>query len=78
MNNEFLVYPLIGILPFIHPRRNVNLIIGLVLGLGFPVVVGGIMAYGLRRLRRKGAERQAAKVRLECLKNNIRIVAQET
>jgi hypothetical protein len=77
LNNEFLVYPLND--PFLyiqaHAGRDIKLIAGLALGLGFPVLVGGIIVYGFWRIRRTGAKRQEAKARIEHLRNNTRITA---
>jgi hypothetical protein len=55
---------------------NKNLILGLVLGLGFPAVVGSIIAYGLWNLKRKGARREAMS-RVQRLKNGTVIAESE-
>jgi len=66
MNNVFIQYPALP-LDIVEHKPNLKLVLGLVLGLGFPVTVGMIVAYGLWNLRRKS--RRDAMSGIQRLKN---------
>jgi len=58
-----------------EPKSNLKLVLGLVLGIGFPVIIGAIIAYGFCNLRRKS--RREAMSRVERLKNGGAITQSE-
>ena len=68
LNNVFLQNPVYG--PPEPGSNKSKLILGLVLGVGFPVIVGAIVAYGFYNLRRMSASKREAKSRLERLKDD--------
>jgi len=75
LNNVF-----IQSLGFAAPEPGSNkskLILGLVLGVAFPVIVGAIVAYGFYNLRRKSTSRREAKSHLRRLKNDAVITESE-
>jgi len=61
-----------------EPGSNKSkLILGLVLGVAFPLIVGAIVAYGFYNLRRKSTSRRKAKSHLQRLKNEAVITESE-
>jgi len=74
LNNIFIENPLPSLLAY--PPGKLKLILGLGLGLGFSLVVGVIVTYGLRTLKK--GKRKEVMARVDRLKNNARITDQET
>lgn len=63
----FIQYQAVPIDQVVEHKSNSKLVLGLVLGVAFPVTVVAIVAYGFCKLRRKS--RREAMSRVERLKN---------